>query len=54
MVEDKLNRTENTQVYNWEKEHMSTPYFGFWKPIADFIGNSLSGFPIIRESYGVI
>ena len=52
MVEDKLNRTETTQVYNWEKEHMSTPYFGFWKPIADFIGNSLPGFPIIRQSMG--
>ena len=50
MMEDKLNRTENTQVYNWEKEHMSTPYFGFWKPIADFIGDDLPGFPIIRES----
>ena len=54
MIEDKLNRTETTQVYNWEKEHMSTPYFGFWKPIADFIGDDLSSFPIMRESYGVI
>ena len=54
MVEDKLNRTETTEVYNWEKEHMSTPYFGFWKPIADFIGDDLSSFPIMRESYGVI
>ena len=50
MMEDNLNRTETTNVYNWEKEHMSTPYFGFWKPIADFIGDDLPGFPITRES----
>ena len=50
MMEDKLNRTENTQVYYWETEHMSTPYFGFWKPIADFIGNTIPGFPIIIQS----
>ena len=50
MFEDKLNRTENTYVYNWEKEHMSSPYFYFWKPLADFIGNSLPGFPITRQS----
>lgn len=52
MMSDNLNRMENNDVYLWEKEHMSTPYFGFWKPIADFIGNSLPGFPIMRESMG--
>ena len=50
MVEDKLNRTETTEVYEWEKEHMSSPYFYFWKPIADFIGDSLPGFPITRRT----
>lgn len=54
MMSDNLNRTEDEKVYLWEKEHMSTPYFGFWKPIADFIGNSLPGFPIMRESMGEI
>ena len=53
MMSDNLNRMENNDVYLWEKEHMSTPYFGFWKPIADFIGNSIPGFPIMRESMGV-
>ena len=53
MMSDNLNRTENNDVYLWEKEHMSTPYFGFWKQIADFIGNSIPGFPIMRESMGV-
>lgn len=53
MMSDNLNRTENENVYLWEKEHMSTPYFGFWKPIADFIGDYLPGFPIMRESMGV-
>ena len=54
MMSDNLNRTQDEKVYLWEKEHMSTPYFGFWKPIADFIGNSLPGFPIMRESMGEI
>ena len=50
MMEDKLNRMENTYVYDWEKEHMSSPYFYFWKPIADFIGDDLPGFPITRRT----
>lgn len=50
MHNDGFDRMEITKVYEWEKEHMSSPYFYFWKPIADFIGDSLPGFPITRRT----